>query len=74
MYIVIDLSSLAYGDYYKSCSVCRCSVISLKCALLDSKVLKLAVMISNVERLFSKSCFSLAVEERSFLRVSIFFL
>lgn len=71
MYIVIDLSSLHID--YKSGSSCRCSEVSLKCASLDSKVLKLAVMVFNIERLFSKSCFSLTAEERSFFRLSIFF-
>ncbi len=67
----IDLSSLHID--YKSGSFCRCSEVSLKCALLDSKVLKLEDMVFNVECRFSKSCFSLTAEERSFLRLSIFF-
>ena len=72
MYSVIDLSSSRMEIIINHVPLAGVQ-ISLKCASLDSKVLKLAVMVFNVDRLFSKSCFSLVAEERSFLRLSIFF-
>ena len=50
---VIDLSSLHID--YKSGTFCRCSEVSIKCALLESKMLKLEAMVFNVERRFSVS-------------------